>query len=331
MRRYFTNSELATKRRCARKWYFNHYLKIFRQRERYNLNQYIGILTHLAVAEMYNSHHEPLSTIAYQAATDRAAEEDAMVDAPESAKAIHLENLEAIAEAEAFATLIVEGYIEWLAEEGPDSYLQFVSAETELSVAFPLDSIQQRREDGVYLLGKLDARFIDERSDARVFMDHKTVQNFPDLEKWAHLNPQFLFYGLIEYLTILGQSQNAEEVAGTWTDGGIINMLRKVKRTARSTPPFYKRKEVRHSIHELRNFFARTSGEISAILDIEDQLDSGVDHHLVCPPNATRDCSWDCPYMQLCAIVDDGSDATGFIQEAFVVGDPLKRYETVTG
>ncbi len=34
--------------------------------------------------------------------------------------------------------------------------------------------------------------------------------------------------------------------------------------------------------------------------------------------------------MQLCSIVDDGSDSTGFIETAFEIGDPLERYETVT-
>lgn len=330
--RFFTNSELGTKRRCWRKWYFNHYLKIFREREALNENQYIGILAHLAVAEMYNKGQDPLAIIAYQAATDRASEEQALIDAHDMTRATIEKNIEIINTAEAFATIIVEGYIEWLAEEGADSHLQFVSAETELSIKFPAETIQAMRPDNeVRILGKLDARFLDERSNARVFMDHKTVQNFPDLEKWAHLNPQFLYYGLIEYLTLLADAEDPHDIAGEWTDGGIINMLRKVKRTARSNPPFYKRKEVRHSIHELRNFFARTSGEIMAILDAEDQLNVGVSHQLVCPPSATRDCSWDCPYMQLCAIVDDGSDATGFIQEAFVVGDPLRRYDTVDG
>ncbi|MCL1599954.1 MAG: hypothetical protein M3112_00280, partial [Actinomycetia bacterium] len=136
---------------------------------------------------------------------------------------------------------------------------------------------------------------------------------------------------LIEYLDLLDRQIGGESQATEWTDGGIINMLRKSKRTARAKPPFYKRKEVRHSIHELRNFFARTSGEILRILQVTQSLESGVDHHVVCPPSPTRDCAWDCPYMQLCSIVDDGSDAQGFIDASFVVGDPLRRYATVDG
>lgn len=327
MTRYFTNSELALKRRCWRHWYFQHYLKIFRQRESVHEARYTGNLVHLGVAEMYNQGHDPLAVIAYEAATDRATEEQSLVDAGDMARALIEQNIETIGKSEELALIIVEGYIEWLEEEGADSYLQFLSAEEELAVVVPSPTLQDMRPDGVMLLGKLDARFLDERSQARVFMDHKTVQNFPDLEKWAHLNPQFLYYGLIEYLFHL------EEKAGeaTWTDGGILNMLRKVKRTARATPPFYKRKDVRHSIHELRNFFSRTVGEMTTILNAEDQLEAGVDHHLVCPPTPTKDCSWDFPYIHLCSIVDDGSDAAGFIQEAFIIGDPLARYDTVEG
>ncbi len=107
-------------------------------------------------------------------------------------------------------------------------------------------------------------------------------------------------------------------------------MLRKVKRTARANPPFYKRKEVQHSIIELQNYFVRLTGEITDILQKTDMLDNGVDHHLACPPNPTRDCSWDCPFMTLCAFMDDGSDVEGYIEASFDVVNPLRRYDSVT-
>jgi hypothetical protein len=222
---------------------------------------------------------------------------------------------------------MVTGYLEWLEQEGADSYLKFISAEEEISVLFPSDQIQGIKPTSI--LGKLDARFLDERSGARVFMDHKSVQNFADREKTAHLDPQFLFYSLIEYLTL-----TEEQMEGTtdveWTDGGIINMARRVKRSGTAKPPFFKRKDVRHSIHELRNFYVRTAGEILRVLQTEQTLESGVDHHMACPPSPTRDCSWDCQYIQLCPIVDDGSDASGFIKDVFSVVDPLERYDTIT-
>lgn len=332
MSRSFTNSELAVARRCWRKWYFNHYLKIFRQREIINEATYTGVLIHASVADLYNRGNDPLGVIAFDAATDIASEQQALVDATDQARSIIEENIEKIQRSEEMANLVVSGYMDWLEEEGADAHLTFVSAEEELSVRLPSETVQSLSpEVEVRLLGKLDARFLDQRTGARVFMDHKSVQNFSDREKWAHLDTQFLFYGLIEYLDLLERQGSEENQSAEWTDGGIVNMLRKSKRTARATPPFYKRLEVRHSIHELRNFFSRTAGEITRILQANAALESGVDHHLVCAPNPTRDCAWDCPYMQLCSIVDDGSDATGYIEEVFTVGDPLRRYSTVDG
>ncbi|RKZ95680.1 MAG: hypothetical protein DRQ40_03090 [Gammaproteobacteria bacterium] len=324
--RYFTNSELDTMRRCPRKWYFSQYLSIYRQREVVNEAMYTGTLAHAAIAELYNKGNDPLAEITLMAATDRAENETALIDANDGARAIIEQNLERIGASEELAIIMVTGYLEWLNEEGPDEFLTFISAEEELNIVIPSEQIQEIKP--VALLGKLDARFIDERSGARVFMDHKTVQNFPDREKWAHLDPQFLYYGLIEYLTLQGE-QEVDPDAVPWTDGGIINMLRKVKRSARAKPPFYKRKEVRHSQHELRNFYIRTVGEVLRILQIEMQLDSGLDHHLACPPSPTSNCSWDCPYLQLCPMTDDGSDVSGFIEDAFKVGDPIERYVSI--
>lgn len=325
--RYFTNSELGTMRRCPRKWYFEYYLSIKKIYENKNLAVASGIYLHEGIADMYNGGQDPLSTVTLLAATDRAEQETMLMGAGENAQLKISENLEIINKAEELALIMVQGYLEWLSEEGADSYLQFISAEEEISVLFPSDQIQSMKP--VSVLGKLDARFLDERSGARVFMDHKSVQNFADREKTAHLDTQFLFYSLIDYLTLLeDQVDGNTDVA--WTDGGIINMARRVKRTGTAKPPFFKRKDVRHSIHELRNFFIRTSGEILRVLQTEASLDANVDHRSACPPSPTRDCSWDCPYIQLCPIVDDGSDASGFIEDVFSVVDPLERYSSIT-
>lgn len=324
--RYFTNSELSDARRCLRQWYFKHYLSIYRKREVVNEAMFTGTLVHSGVADMYNRGNDPLAVIALEAATELASNEQALIGANDGARAIIEQNIERIKKSEVMALIITEGYIEWLEETGSDEYLTFISAEEELSVVIPSEQIQEIKP--VSLLGKLDARFIDERGGARVFMDHKTVQNFADREKWAHLDPQFLFYGLIEYLKLI-EEQAVDPDAVPWTDGGIINMLRKVKRSGTAKPPFFKRREVRHSIHELRNFFMRTAGEVLRILQMEQQLDTGLDHHMACPPSPSRDCSWDCPYLQLCPMTDDGSDVTGFIEDAFLVGDPIARYTSV--
>ena len=333
--RYYTNSELTVYRDCVRKWYLTHYRTVARKHERINENTETGNGVHYAVAEHYNSAGEAdivalcVEYFALQRAKQEALlEEEGISD---GAALIVAENIERLNKAEDFAKIICEGYVEWLAEEGADSYLQFISAEQEVAVPFPAQGLPKDGTEVPHLLAKLDARFLDERTGARVFMDHKTVQNFTDREKWAHLDPQFYTYSLIDYLLLLEESGGGDVDEAQWTDGGIINMLRRVKRTARSTPPFYKRMEVRHSMLELRNYFIRVAGEITRIQQTELSLDAGVDHHMVCPPSPSRDCDWKCQYMQLCAMMDDGSDTEGYIETALVLRDPLERYEDFSG
>lgn len=326
-KRYYTNSEFEVFRDCIRKWYLSQYRQLARTHEHVNEAREIGNFVHADIADLYNNPEDHVlgSTIVRMAAEMRAEQEK--LAQQENLQPIAFENIAVINKAEEFAKLIVEGYEQWLEEEGADSYLRFISAEQEVAVPFPALGLPKADIEQPMLLAKMDARFLDERTAARVFVDHKTVQNFKDRESWAHLDPQFLHYSLIDWLLLL--QQEVDDPDGQWTDGGILNMLRKVKRTARSTPPFYKRVEVRHSMIELRNFFVRVAGEITRIQQTEMALDQGVDHHLVCPPSPSKDCSWKCQFMTLCAMMDDGSDSEMYIEAAYVIKDPLDRYETV--
>ena len=320
--RLFTNSEMGDMRRCPRKWYLANYKKLYRPVDKVNEAQYTGNLVHFAVADLYNSggKQDPLSSVTLMAANDITVQQEMLKGANDAVRSIIEENIQIIESSKELALIMVEGYVQWLDEEGADSFLTLISAEEEVAVAFPADM----PKPGAHLLAKLDARFVDERSGARVFMDHKTVQNFPDREKTAHLDPQFLFYSLIDYLLHLDQPN------ALFTDGGIINMLKKSKRTARANPPFFKRVDVRHSVLELKNYFIRVAGEIARIQQAEMALDTGVDHRMICPPSPTRDCSWDCQFFQACGMMDDGSDIAMYMEATFKVGNPLRRYEEIS-
>lgn len=331
--RYITHSETAVARRCWRKWYITHYRQLYRKAERINENNLIGDLVHDSLAEWYAQGQDSLAHLTLLSETLLEDQRDLIVEGVgDEARIIIEENIATIASGRDFARIIIEGYLQWVAEEGADQHLRFISAEEEVTVRFPLESLPTE----VSLLAKLDARFHDLRLNSRVFMDHKTVDQFGDKERMAHLDPQFYFYSLVDYLRL--SIENEERGTGAkdpeqipWTSGGVLNMLRRVKRTARATPPFYKRKEVQHSIVELTNYFKRLSGEITDILQKEAALDAGVDHHIVCPPNPTRDCLWDCAYMSLCAFMDDGSDSEGYIEASFDIRSAIQRYTTVEG
>lgn len=323
--RYITNSETTEMRRCMRRWYLSHYRQLKPRSDRIDEAISIGNFVHEPLANWYNDGQDVQATLVYISEKAILEQEDMMEEGlGENAVSMIDQNITTIKDAAAFAKIILEGYLEWLEEEGADSFLSFIRAETELSVVMPVESFSEP----VSLLAKLDAQFLDERSNRKVFMDHKTVQNFSDRERWIQKDPQFLFYGLVEYLTSTIIHPGEPEM---WTADGILNMLRKVKRTARATPPFFKRKDVRHSLIELQNFFIRITGEINRILQTTEMLDKGIDHHLACPPSPTRDCVWDCKFFTLCDFMDDGSDSEGYVEASYEETNPLERYESVPG
>jgi hypothetical protein len=132
------------------------------------------------------------------------------------------------------------------------------------------------------------------------------------------LDEQFRTYALIEHLV---NPQGAPERFQ------IYSMLKKSKRTARATPPFYARHEVYINDAELRAFWARLWGEIRDLVAAEEALNNGIDHRAVAYPNPTRDCSWDCPFLPVCAMFDDAtSDVEHVLTDRYEPYDPMERY-----
>lgn len=211
------------------------------------------------------------------------------------------------------AGIMIEGYMQWLEDEGPDADLEVISAEQPVQV--------QIKE--YTLLSKLDARAVRRTDELLVQIEHKSVQNLVDLPKTAQTNFQFLTYDLVAYLA---EQQNGTDAR---TDGLLLNMLRKVKRSKAAKPPFFGRHDVRHNAEELRSHWKHVL-ELARDTDrARARLDSGESHHSVAPPTPTRDCSWDCQFKEVClpGMFDDGSNVEGALDAGYVIHDPLERYE----
>lgn len=110
------------------------------------------------------------------------------------------------------------------------------------------------------------------------------------------------------------------------TDGVLINMLRKVKRTVRANPPFYGRHEVHFNLDEIRNHWRHVVSIAEDIERTRARLDAGEDHHRVVPPVQNRDCTYACPFFAVCDMFDDGSDVEGALASKYEVHDPNQRY-----
>lgn len=63
----------------------------------------------------------------------------------------------------------------------------------------------------------------------------------------------------------------------------------------------------------------RVTGILSDMARVIRQLDAGADHRAVAYPNPIPDrCPWDCPFIQVCPLFDDGSRVEDAMEATYV-------------
>jgi RecB family exonuclease len=293
-----SNSEIQTFKDCRRKWWFSYYRRLKPKTENYTGPLALGSRIHEALDQYYSKGIPLLDAHANLVAADL-----------EKLNKEYRDTSDLESEAE-LGRIMLEGYLQWVEDEGIDAELEMIS--TEEIISMPMF-------DGkVELQGKIDMRVRRKIDGARMFRDFKTVGgSFTEFGSTAHMNEQILTYMTLE------AAQNKE---GERSDGGIFTMLKKVKRTGNARPPFFEQIEVRHNIYALRNFWKRLQGSIGDMLNVRQALDDGVDHQLVAYPRPSRDCKWKCQFFSVCPLVDDGSAAEAAISDSFVAGNPYDYY-----
>lgn len=307
--RYVSNSELQTFKRCRRKWWLAWFRGLQEKAEAPVGARQVGNRIHRALQTYYvpDGKFQPsalMDELERLIVIDRTLALSNVMN-PETAKQFESEaDLERI---------MLEGYLEWLTETGADSDLKVIAPEAYLEVGL------EAFGNAVAIIGKIDVRVRRTTDDAVLFLDHKAVAEFTTTTKLLNIMEQMIHYQLLETLS----ANEGDHVAGA-----LYNMLRRVKRTGQAKPPFYQRVEVRHNPIVLQNFSDRLQGEIIEMLSIEDRLRNGVNHQEVAYPSPTRDCSWDCPFLQVCPMFDDGSRAEDMLVEHFTQHDPLSYYMT---
>jgi hypothetical protein len=311
-----SNSEIQTFKRCKRKWYFNYYLGLKRNIESAAGAAPIGTRLHSCLDVYYKYKLDGLTDMDAQNAAMVQHEYLAYMDVEQGRVAE--DDKKFLSEVDLTRIMLI-GYFDWLAESGADEGLTVVAAERAIEVDTEVEGYGP-----VTIMGKLDLLLHRELDDANLFIDHKSVMELTTPAKWLHLNEQFKMYDwLLRRYSV-----------HTRSDGGMFNLLRKVKRTARANPPFYGRLEVRHSDAELASFEQTLGGEIRDIMALRTALDSGDPAGPLSRiyPTPTSDCSWQCPYFQVCPMVDraDGS-ASRVIELTMHRGDPYERYDNPEG
>jgi hypothetical protein len=315
-----SNSELFAWQRCKRNWLLRYYLGFTPDAEEVTGSRILGTRVHAALEGYYGYQLDPLAVL-------HMIYRFALEDFPDNERELIIER--------DLASAMVEGYIEWLAAEGKDAGLRVMATESEVTV--PLPGVQP----GVMLRAKLDRVVLDEATGLLSFVDDKTAASFERHEILA-LNPQFRFYSLVQKLA-------AREMPGApRVLGGMVNTLRRVKRTDKSKPPYYQRDPFRYNEQMINSTLLKTQGLVKQIMQARSHLDwiyttgrgdmamlSAFQAENLPPTPIETDCSWRCPFVELCPMLDDGSDWVGalvrsghFRQEnpsAYYEDDPLGR------
>lgn len=298
-----SNSEIQAFKRCRRKWWLAYVLCLGLRPEDAPLAglAHLGTRVHFALEAKYGHGRDPLEV-------EKMLWEQGRPQVEARGDPELLATYDGDHE---YAQLMLEGYLQWVEEEGVDEHYEVIGAEQEVRVPSGIT--------GVDLRGKLDVRMRRRIDGRRLFVDHKTAGSLqtPTLE----ISEQFRMYALLERLL---PRQEGEQHAHT--DGGIVNILKRVKRTFRAKPPFYRRVEVRFNDHQLRSMWTRVHAVIRQILDARAALDAGADHQAVVYPTPAGDCNWSCPFFKVCPLMDDGSRWRDAIEANYVVIDPYARY-----
>lgn len=203
------------------------------------------------------------------------------------------------------AEIMVEGYIDWIAETGADADYRTLNVERRIEVEF--DTILG---DTIIITGQLDHEVVHEPTGLHYLRDHKSVQSMDQAGRQLQVDDQLLTYAVLKMLE-----------DGTHIAGAEHNMAKRVKRTATAKPPFYERAQVTFNIEQLRNHYRHMHGTLTEMIRAYQTLEANPElHHDICPPTPTRDCGWDCsaPGIDGCILVDDNSDVESFIRDICV-------------
>ena len=294
-----SNSEIQTFKDCKRRWWFNYYRRLQPKKKKVSGPLALGSRMHNALEQYYENGIPLLEAYA------EFVEHDRVVAFTEN---LDIEELEKEAE---LGRIMLEGYLEWISDEGIDGDYDIISNEETLSM--PL------LDGSVELQGKLDMRVRRKSDGVRLIRDFKTVgQSFEQYTSTLHLNEQVLTYMTLEAY---------HNVEGDRSSGALFTLLKKVRRSAKANPPFYKQVEIEHNVFTLRAFWKRLHGTVKDLMNTKNALDLGTDPLLVAAPRPSNDCTWKCPYFSICPMVDDGSDVEDAIKDQFEVGDPNSRYK----
>lgn len=291
MKLTFRQSEFKGFRRCRRNWAL-HYRRQLERRKYRPSTSGAGTLVHKGLEALYSGQdwRDALNTLhSEDLARVEPGYEETLVK--------HLQ----------LSVLILQGYEEWLSETGADVGTETVSVERQLEVPFGTFEGHE-----VWVTGKVDRELLDQYGHP-VLMDFKTRDSMT-LSEADRKASQLKTYSVLRMM----EDQTLYSAA-------VYRILRRVKRTARAKPPFYGDADLHFTLDELRKHYLLMQAQLREMVPLAVRVAEGMD--LDDPqlyPNPHSDCGWDCPFLEVCPMMDDGSGWDWYLNEFFTSPDTIE-------
>lgn len=283
-------SEIAKFLRCRRSWWLTYHAKwaVDPMRAKPVSAALLGTRIHAAMEGYYGYGIDPFTSLAVIYDTARN-------ERPEFAAELTGE--------QDYATIMIAGYMEWAAENGLDEEHDVVATEQEIEFQITLSN-----GEPAVVHGKLD-QIVQRRLDgAMQLRDWKTVGSLSKADLIV-LDPQMRIYSALLALT-----HDTLRV-----DGALYTMMLRSKRTARASGPFYDQVFIRYNQAEQDSALQRVTGIMDDMARVKQALDDGVDPRRVAYHNPITDrCGWDCPFVNVCPLFDDGSRVQDAMRDQFL-------------
>ncbi len=299
--REISHSELHTFKSCKRRWYITYYLELSPDPARASPvgTMHVGTRIHTALEAWYGYQINPIAVLNWDY-------DQVIFERPDFLAELERER--------DLGVLMLEGYLEWSESEGIDAGYVIVATEHEERA-----TITTASGDEVVLRGKLDQVVRRESDGALLARDFKTVAVLERPEMLV-LGTQLRHYALLQAL-------NARET-GQRIEGGQFIMLRRVKRSQNSKPPFFATVEVHLNRNDLNSYYLHAREVTNEILRARTRLDAGEDYRSVAYTTPSDFCNWGCAYKLQCPLLDDGSRWQDALATSFSHCNPYARYES---
>lgn len=198
-----------------------------------------------------------------------------------------------------YAEKMVEGYIDWVEREGVDNRLNLLDVERRL-----FSDVRTVGSTRAILTGQVDLLFHDELLDRYMIGDTKTKDKFDP----PHPNDfQLLTYGVLWM-----------EEDGIIPETAFHNQIKRSKRTARATPPFYERFPIPLDEDILLRHQKRVNRLIAdAVEFVEAVREDPEKHYELAFPNLNTECSWKCSVQEICRVMDGHLPWREFAQDHY--------------